>query len=229
LIVSAVFLVAGAFLPSATGDDSVRAGERSVGSVGVACASEVVSVSAEREILSSLLWAAESRARTKIPSSSLWEDYSQAKQDLRNEHVRAAKKAFTGIIESATEFAPAYYYLGLIAARERRFDEVRQYCIRALAIDPEFTLVRANLGNLYYRNCRFPEAAAEYERVLVTAPGFAEVHRRLAEAYSEDRSRFRDAASHFRRYLELTKDPVDGAEVKERIIELELSGTRTGE
>jgi len=229
LMVSATFLVVGAFLLSATGDCGAPVCE-SVAGADLLSASGVPTVSSEKEVLSSLLRDAESRTRARIPPTSpLWEDYRQAKRDLRNKDVEAAKEALGGVIASATEFAPAYYYLGLMAAGGRRFEEAENYYKTALGVDPGFTLVRANLGNLYYRRCRFPEAAVEYERVLKAVPDFAEVHRRLAEAYSEDRSRFGDAARHFRRYLELVKEPIDRTAVEKRVIELEVSGMRNAQ
>lgn len=53
--------------------------------------------------------------------------------------------------------------LGAIAIEARRFDEGRQYCEKALAIDPKFFPARFNLAEIPFIQGRYAEARAIFE------------------------------------------------------------------
>ena len=63
------------------------------------------------------------------------------------------------------------------------FVAAEEHFLRALALDPMYTAVHINLGNLLVAWERFPEAVEEFEAALAIEPKHAGAHNNLAVAY----------------------------------------------
>ena len=83
-----------------------------------------------------------------------------------------------------------------------RFAEAMQCFTEALALRPDFTDARYNLGNSYVHLGRLDEAIECYRAVLVRAPRSADTHSSLGAALQE-RGRLDDAQSAYERAIEL--------------------------
>jgi tetratricopeptide (TPR) repeat protein len=88
----------------------------------------------------------------------------------------------------ANNAAVRYYYamcLWKINEKEPRPElagQIESLLKRSLEIDPDYADAHRLLGTLYFRERRYPEAIAEYERALKTNPNDASVHYHLAQS-----------------------------------------------
>lgn len=79
-----------------------------------------------------------------------------------------------------------------------------------------------NLGNFYFRNKDYKNAAAEYKKSIFYQPDAPDAHFNLAmvsDDYLNDRP---TAIAHYKRYLELRRYAVDRKRIQRRILDLEL-------
>ncbi|MCK9429692.1 MAG: tetratricopeptide repeat protein [Candidatus Omnitrophica bacterium] len=76
-----------------------------------------------------------------------------------------------------------------------------------------------NLAIIYENAGRYREAAQEYEKTLELSPDDADIHYNLAIVYDDFLQDNEKAIFHYRRYLELSPNPVDSGIVAEWIVE----------
>lgn len=99
----------------------------------------------------------------------------------------------------------ALQLLGVIAARQRRFEEARQRFEQVLAIDPRAAPTHLNLGNALAALGRREEALASYERAASIKPDYAEAHYAHANALLA-LGRVEESLGSFQRALTLRPD-----------------------
>lgn len=133
-------------------------------------------------------WFLEAMARDEDPAS-----------------LEEAMDAYRRALELDPSLAAAHTNLGRANYQRGRTAEARHHFERALALDPSQPEARFNLANLYDEEGELELAIAELRRVAITAPDFADAHFNLGIALEKVGSRVQ-AASCFRRYLELTGD-----------------------
>ena len=63
-----------------------------------------------------------------------------------------------------------YAHLGLLAARQDRYAEAIPLYRKALALDPQVSALRLNLGLAYFKNAQLKEAIPEFNSLLKSAP-----------------------------------------------------------
>lgn len=79
--------------------------------------------------------------------------------------------------------AEALFDRAVTAEAEGQWDEAVQYYRESLAKDPHLLKGHNNLGNLYIRQNRLPEAIAQLQAVLELDPGYAYARNNLGSAY----------------------------------------------
>lgn len=100
------------------------------------------------------------------------------------------------------------WYANLLSSL-RRLDEATEQALIARELDPLSMIVATNVGWVYHRAGRHPEAIAEYERALRLDPTYLQAHMRKADAYIELR-RFDDAIAAAEAVVQLSqRNPVD--------------------
>jgi tetratricopeptide (TPR) repeat protein len=75
--------------------------------------------------------------------------------------------------------------LGILAAREGKFDLAIQYFQRALQIDPKHSIALQNLGSAYRQKREWPEAKEALERALALNPDDPEANYSLGMVYAQ--------------------------------------------
>lgn len=100
------------------------------------------------------------------------------------------------------------WYANLLSSL-RRLDEAMEQALIARELDPLSMIVATNVGWVYHRAGRHPEAIAEYERALRLDPTYLQAHMRQADSYIELR-RFDEAIAAAEAVVQLSqRNPVD--------------------
>ena len=87
--------------------------------------------------------------------------------------------------------------------RSRVWRTDRELFENMLLTSPNSALVRSNLGLAWFRDGRYVDATAQFERAVQLSPSFALAHNNLAASY-ETLGRHQDAYRHYERALELS-------------------------
>ena len=76
--------------------------------------------------------------------------------------------------------------LGILAARERNFEQAIDYFQNALKIDPEHSIALQNLGSAYRQKKDWPRAKSALERALALNPDDPEANYSLGMVYAQE-------------------------------------------
>jgi tetratricopeptide (TPR) repeat protein len=82
-----------------------------------------------------------------------------------------AEQAWRAIAQADPKSAEAYAHLGLIAAREQRFDEAISFYIQAYPLNPDFPELQMNLGLALFKGGHFKESIQPFTNELRKHPG----------------------------------------------------------
>jgi tetratricopeptide (TPR) repeat protein/tRNA A-37 threonylcarbamoyl transferase component Bud32 len=108
-----------------------------------------------------------------------------------------AEQLFRHAVQVAPGLAEAYWYLGLALSGQMRFAEAEQSWLKSLDL-LQTPLVLTDLGSLYYKEERYPEAIRYFEKSLQMGSPQAIQYWDLADAYQHV-GRSADAAEMYRR------------------------------
>lgn len=88
-------------------------------------------------------------------------------------------------VAAGPSFAAPYYLAADALLKQPSFDAARveRHLARAVELEPDFVSARLALGKLYVRQERWPEAAAEFERVTRLDPQSADARYQLGRVY----------------------------------------------
>jgi tetratricopeptide (TPR) repeat protein len=88
-------------------------------------------------------------------------------QQGRNDKAAVAWRAF---LKTHPDNAEAYAHLGLLEARQQRYDQAVSFYEKALALDPSFPALRLNLGLALFKNGQLRESIDAFKPLLTTLP-----------------------------------------------------------
>lgn len=88
-------------------------------------------------------------------------------QQGRNDEAGAAWRAF---LKSHPDNAEAYAHLGLLEARQQRYDQAVSFYEKALALDPSFPALRLNLGLALFKGGQLRRAIDVFRPLLASDP-----------------------------------------------------------
>jgi tetratricopeptide (TPR) repeat protein len=109
----------------------------------------------------------------------------QAMLAHRKGDLAAAERLYGKVLDFAPRDLRALHLLGVIRARQRRFDEAEQLIARALAIDPNNGEAQNNLGSVLLEQGRAKDAVPCFRQALALRPGYAEAYYNLGNALAE--------------------------------------------
>ncbi|MCP4606651.1 MAG: tetratricopeptide repeat protein [Proteobacteria bacterium] len=98
--------------------------------------------------------------------------------------LEAAESELSEVIARNRWIAEAWDMLGLVAVRQRDWDQARKYHIRALGLEPYRAQSHYNLGIALQESGRLKEAAAAYQAALRIEPQDAEAHNNLGLVFA---------------------------------------------
>ncbi len=124
------------------------------------------------------------------------------------------------ITEMFPDCCDAYYNLGNIYYRQKRYDDAISAYSSAILVNPAFAIAHNSLGNAYYRLERKEDAIKEYEACLEIDPKYAGARKNLAEAL-EKVGRYHEARRHWKRYVDLEPDGEYADTARSRINDIE--------
>jgi len=146
-------------------------------------------------------------------------------------HNGEARKACSQGSAVEPSYMPAYLCLAGIAAQEEAWGEVLQFSSEALQLDPNATPI-AYLYNAAanLKAGKLDEAEKSALRALAIDKNNSDprVHFVLAQIYEAKGDRAKEVAE-LGEYLKFAKDPVDVADVKQYLSQLEKADTRPGD
>jgi tetratricopeptide (TPR) repeat protein len=96
-----------------------------------------------------------------------------------------AVKLYDKALSLQEKFAAAHYLVAeaLLKLEPPNQAAAEQHLVRALALEPTMEQAHLELGKIYLRSQRVPDAAIELEQVVKGAPELAEAHYQLGRAY----------------------------------------------
>ncbi len=137
----------------------------------------------------------------------------------RNENEKAAQ-AFEKAIElNPTELA-AYNELAIIYTRMSMPEKAEEVMSRIKGIGSENPDIFYNLGVNYYNSKNYAKAVEEFEKTIAIKPDYALAHKYLAFALINT-AEIEKALTHLKKYLELSPEASDKAEIEQYINGLE--------
>jgi len=148
-------------------------------------------------------------------------DYEKKVPDLEDK----ARK-LEGILDKAILEGEREEYLHLIQSAQemtnRTFVELAASKEYMQTLEHEMTDAYFNLGNLFYDMRDFDKAIVSYKKVLDIHPTHAWIHHNLAVIYDYYVHDDLQALYHYRQYLQLKPIEEEAAQIRERILEMEL-------
>jgi predicted O-linked N-acetylglucosamine transferase (SPINDLY family) len=133
-----------------------------------------------------------------MPTATL----DQIRQDLNAGRVFEAAAACRQILQTDSNQAEAWHYLGIALYKDRKFDESVDAINRAIQISPQRSDFQCNLGVIYAEAGRFADAVAPLQSALRVAPDSPQAWNNLAVAL-EGVGRFDEAAAAANRAIGL--------------------------
>jgi tetratricopeptide (TPR) repeat protein len=129
--------------------------------------------------------------------------FARASQcDADPEQWAEAVEAYQRVVAIDPGYAAAWNNLGLLQHRVGHYGEAQDAYEAALRADPTCAQARYNLGSLLEDLGELPASIRAYESAVALAPDYADAHFNLAGVL-EKAGRTREAAGHWRRYLQL--------------------------
>lgn len=141
-------------------------------------------------------------------------------------NAREAEAEYRKALEIRPGFVPAALNLGTLLHAQQRFAEAIDVDREALVRQPGAVALRNNLAEAYRAAGDAAAARREFATVLRQNPRYAPAHYGLALLDDVEHGDRRQAAAHYRRYLELAPDATDAARVREWLREAESTESR---
>jgi len=123
---------------------------------------------------------------------------------LKGGDTAGAQTHFEAAVRLKPQYADALENLGLCREQAGGFDEAAQLLGQAAQIRNTAS-VNYNLGNVFSKQRRWPDAAAKYEAALALQPDFPQAHYNLAIVKAQE-GKPEEAARDYRAALELRQD-----------------------
>ena len=98
--------------------------------------------------------------------------------------MKQAEAEFHKALALSPSNVDAHYWYGMLLLTESHFGEAEKQMKMALDYDPRSSIIRTNLGWLYYYEGHYQQAVNEYQEVLKENPDFLLAHGKLWLAYS---------------------------------------------
>jgi serine/threonine protein kinase/Tfp pilus assembly protein PilF len=116
-------------------------------------------------------------------------------------NFKDAEPEFKRALELNPNSAPTHYFYAVaLLAPQNRIEEALQHYRTALSLDPLSSIVNANYAMAYMQARRYPEALAEFQKVLARDPNFYPAHYKLSILYATT-GRFADAVTEMKIWL----------------------------
>ncbi len=106
-----------------------------------------------------------------------------------------------------------FLQIGNLYAEVNRYTEAAEALLISSNFWPESPQALNNLGEVYRRLQQFDAAETAYLRSLLSNPRYAEAHYNLGILYDNHLNKRKQAATHYRKYLELKPRSADAAQV----------------
>ena len=135
-------------------------------------------------------------------------------------HWRNGETLFRHAIDSGNESSAAYNNLGVLALKQGRYDEAREYLTKALGLKADHVDALGNLGKLALDQGRYDEAKTDLTKALALKPDHVNVLNNLGMLATNE-LRFDEARAYLTKALELKPDHVDALNNMGRLL-LEL-------
>lgn len=123
------------------------------------------------------------------------EHFERAQTAQRAGDAETAEREYLAFLKLAPKSAEAYSNLGVLYARQSRFEDAIKAYSKALEFNPGLTPILLNLGIAYYRAENFPAAIDPLEKFLAAAPGNPQARLLLGLSYARA-ERYAEALPH---------------------------------
>jgi predicted TPR repeat methyltransferase len=139
---------------------------------------------------------------------TLDEAISMAILFLQEEQPEDAEKLLRGVLQVVPDHPVALHFAGVVAHRQKRYDESIALMERSLALDPTQADWHSNLGIVLKAAGRFEDAIAAYRRAIALAPGHARAHNNLG-VLQKKQGRSAEAEASYREAIRLDPEYAD--------------------
>jgi len=139
------------------------------------------------------------------PNSQIEQLYQQAYK-LQNElKIDESISLYHQILTQNSQYAPAWYQLGVIADNLGNKNEAIIAYKKALEIDPNYAQAYNNLGIIYIGNKEIEQAIIYFQQAITSKPDHAFAHNNLGLAY-QMKERYIEAANRFKQALSINPE-----------------------
>lgn len=106
-----------------------------------------------------------------------------------------------------------FLQIGTLFADAKRYDDAAEALSMSQQFWPNSPMTHNNLGEVFRRTKQFEKAKAAYARAVSLDPNYADAHYNLGILYDNHLGDRRQAANHYRAYLDLDPQSPDAAQV----------------
>ncbi len=106
-----------------------------------------------------------------------------------------------------------FLQIGNLFAEAKRYNDAADALLSSSNFWPESPQALNNLGEVYRRLKQYEAAETAYLRAVLSNPGYAEAHYNLGILYDNHLNKRKQAAMHYRKYLELKPRSADAVQV----------------
>ena len=144
------------------------------------------------------------KVRFKIAEKQFKIAYELQMQFKLDEAIDTYKKT----ISIWSDYADAYYNMGVIFKDQGKLDDAIDAYKQALAIKPDYAVAYINLGNALGHQAKFEEAIEAYKKVLTIKPDYVEAFNNMGNALRHE-GKLEEALEAYKKALAIKPDYAD--------------------
>ena len=135
--------------------------------------------------------------------------------------LEEAKVNWEKSLELNPHLIQAYMNLGRVYLKTKNYPKVIYYNQKIIDYEPDNLNAYINLGNTQLLLGKLDSAKATYETALLKHPEVAGIHKNLGIIYFQKNKNMSKAKSHFQKYLRLSPNQPDAAQIQSMIQSIE--------
>lgn len=140
------------------------------------------------------------------PTEQQRRSYRTALVALDSKDYLKAESLLVDLSDSNPELAGPWANLGLIRLIQKKPVEAEQYLLKALELNPKLTKALNLMGLIATHNKQLAKAESFFKQAIDNNDEYSNAHYNLALLYDIYLQDIRKAASHYRKYSELTQN-----------------------
>ena len=113
------------------------------------------------------------------------ETFELAFQNHQKKNLKIAEKLYKQVLEKQSDHFKSIFYLGTLAIQTKNFGKAKNWCERAIQINPNYPEAHHNLGTILQNLGDIKKAIVCYEKAIQINPNYTSAYNNLGNAFNE--------------------------------------------